>query len=77
MNSAAPSTARARSRETNYGRDHHPRCFSLWMAGGGIKARPGLWRDRRDDLQHHQGPGPHPRPARHDPAPARPRATNA
>jgi arylsulfatase A-like enzyme len=20
-----------------YGRDHHPRCFSLWMAGGGIK----------------------------------------
>ena len=23
--------------ETDYGRDHHPRCFSLWMAGGGIK----------------------------------------
>lgn len=22
----------------NYGRDHHPRCYSLWMAGGGIKA---------------------------------------
>jgi uncharacterized protein (DUF1501 family) len=22
---------------TDYGRDHHPRCFSLWMAGGGIK----------------------------------------
>jgi len=21
---------------TNYGRDHHPRCFSLWLAGGGI-----------------------------------------
>ena len=21
----------------NYGRDHHPRCFSIWMAGGGIK----------------------------------------
>ena len=21
----------------NYGRDHHPRCFSLWLAGGGIK----------------------------------------
>ena len=21
----------------NYGRDHHPRCFSLWMAGGGVK----------------------------------------
>ena len=21
----------------NFGRDHHPRCFSMWMAGGGIK----------------------------------------
>lgn len=25
---------------TNYGRDHHPRCFTMWMAGGGIK--PGV-----------------------------------
>lgn len=25
---------------TDYGRDHHPRCFTIWMAGGGIK--PGL-----------------------------------
>lgn len=24
--------------DTNYGRDHHPRCFSMWFAGGGIKA---------------------------------------
>ena len=24
----------------NFGRDHHPRCFSIWMAGGGVK--PGL-----------------------------------
>src|SRR5207249_1974056 len=24
--------------EKNYGRDHHPRCFSLWLAGGGVKA---------------------------------------
>ncbi len=23
---------------TDYGRDHHPRCFTLWMAGGGVKA---------------------------------------
>ena len=23
--------------ETNYGRDHHPRCFTIWMAGGGVK----------------------------------------
>lgn len=22
---------------TDYGRDHHPRCFTVWMAGGGIK----------------------------------------
>ena len=22
----------------NFGRDHHPRCFTAWMAGGGIKA---------------------------------------
>jgi hypothetical protein len=24
----------------NFGRDHHPRCFSMWLAGGGV--RPGL-----------------------------------
>ncbi len=24
--------------ETNFGRDHHPRCFTIWMAGGGVKA---------------------------------------
>jgi hypothetical protein len=23
--------------DANYGRDHHPRCFAMWMAGGGIK----------------------------------------
>jgi len=23
--------------DTNYGRDHHPRCFAMWLAGGGIK----------------------------------------
>ncbi|TLD70837.1 DUF1501 domain-containing protein [Phragmitibacter flavus] len=23
--------------QPNFGRDHHPRCFSLWMAGGGVK----------------------------------------
>lgn len=23
---------------TNYGRDHHPRCFTVWMAGAGVKA---------------------------------------
>jgi hypothetical protein len=31
----------------NYGRDHHGRCFSLWMAGGGI--RPGISYGETDD----------------------------
>ncbi|MEZ6146055.1 MAG: DUF1501 domain-containing protein [Planctomycetaceae bacterium] len=21
----------------NFGRDHHPRCFTVWMAGGGLR----------------------------------------
>ena len=25
---------------TDYGRDHHPRCFTMWMAGAGVK--PGI-----------------------------------
>ena len=31
----------------NYGRDHHPRCFTLWMAGGGIQ--PGITYGKTDD----------------------------
>ncbi len=31
----------------NYGRDHHPRCFSIWMAGAGIK--PGHVHGETDD----------------------------
>jgi arylsulfatase A-like enzyme len=23
--------------KTNYGRDHHPRCFTMWLAGGSVK----------------------------------------
>ena len=34
--------------KTSFGRDHHPRCFSLWMAGGGIK--PGLTLGQTDDF---------------------------
>ena len=34
--------------ETNYGRDHHPRCFTMWMAGGGIK--PGMTFGETDDF---------------------------
>ncbi len=33
---------------TNYGRDHHPRCFSIWMAGGGIK--PGVVYGETDEF---------------------------
>jgi hypothetical protein len=32
----------------NFGRDHHPRCFSIWMAGGGI--RPGTTYGATDDF---------------------------
>jgi hypothetical protein len=31
----------------NYGRDHHPRCFSIWLAGGGVKG--GLTHGKTDD----------------------------
>ncbi len=33
---------------TNYGRDHHPRCASLWMAGAGVRA--GHTHGETDDL---------------------------
>jgi Protein of unknown function (DUF1501) len=36
--------------EDNYGRDHHPRCFSIWMAGGGI--RPGVTYGETDDFSY-------------------------
>ncbi|MBM3844972.1 MAG: DUF1501 domain-containing protein [Verrucomicrobia bacterium] len=32
----------------NFGRDHHPRCFSIWMAGGGV--RPGLVLGETDEF---------------------------
>ena len=31
----------------DYGRDHHPRCFTVWMAGGGV--RPGITHGETDD----------------------------
>lgn len=36
--------------ETNYGRDHHPRCFSIWMAGGGVN--PGTVYGKTDDFSY-------------------------
>jgi hypothetical protein len=34
----------------NYGRDHHPRCFTMWMAGGGFK--PGIAHGQTDDFSY-------------------------
>ncbi len=34
----------------DYGRDHHPRCFTMWMAGGGIK--PGMTFGETDDFSY-------------------------
>ncbi len=36
--------------ETDYGRDHHPRCFTIWMAGGG--AKPGVIHGETDDFSY-------------------------
>jgi len=34
----------------DYGRDHHPRCFTIWMAGGGVK--PGVTYGATDDFSY-------------------------
>jgi len=36
--------------ETNYGRDHHPRCFSIFMAGAGV--RKGMTYGETDDYSY-------------------------
>jgi hypothetical protein len=36
--------------ETDYGRDHHGRCFTMWLAGGGMK--PGLTFGETDDYSY-------------------------
>jgi len=40
----------------NYGRDHHPRCFTTWMAGGGIK--PGVVYGETDDFSYNIAENP-------------------
>lgn len=42
--------------KTDYGRDHHPRCFSMWMAGGGIK--PGFSYGTTDDFGYNIAENP-------------------
>ena len=36
--------------QDNYGRDHHPRCYTTWMAGGGV--RPGITYGETDDYSY-------------------------
>mgnify|MGYP000915464490 CR=1 FL=1 len=40
----------------NYGRDHHPRCYSIWMAGGGIK--PGITFGKTDEFCYNVAENP-------------------
>jgi hypothetical protein len=42
----------------NYGRDHHPRCYSTWMAGGGI--RPGITYGETDEYSYNVAKDPVP-----------------
>jgi len=42
--------------EDNYGRDHHPRCFTIWMAGGGSK--PGITYGESDDFGYNVAADP-------------------
>ena len=39
-----------------YGRDHHSRCFTMWMAGGGIK--PGITYGASDDFSYNPAENP-------------------
>ena len=58
-------------RRANLGRDHHPFSFTMFLAGGGLK--PGITYGASDELGFDVGAErrPRPRPAGHDPAPAR------
>ena len=42
--------------KTNYGRDHHPKCFSIWMAGGGVK--PGMTYGQTDEFSYNIAENP-------------------
>jgi hypothetical protein len=44
------SFSQGRLTKDNYGRDHHPRCFTMWMAGGGVK--PGYIHGETDDFSY-------------------------
>ena len=42
--------SQGRLTEDDYGRDHHPRCFTIWLAGGGIQ--PGIVHGETDDFSY-------------------------
>jgi len=44
------------NRGIRYGRDHHPRCFTAWMAGGGVK--PGITYGSTDDFGYNVAENP-------------------
>ena len=68
----------ARNDSKFLGRDHHPRAFTMWMAGGGIK--PGVTLGKTDELGYNivEDRGGRARPARDDSPPDgdRPHETN-
>jgi hypothetical protein len=41
---------------TDYGRDHHPRCFTMWLCGGGIK--PGITLGSTDEFGYNVASAP-------------------
>src|SRR5262245_30940348 len=41
---------------TDYGRDHHPRCFTMWFAGGGVK--PGTSHGATDEFGYNVAENP-------------------
>lgn len=41
---------------TDYGRDHHPRCFTMWLAGGGVK--PGITYGATDEFGYNVAENP-------------------
>ncbi|WKN29703.1 DUF1501 domain-containing protein [Porifericola rhodea] len=44
------SFSQGRLTKGNYGRDHHPGCFSMWMAGAGVK--PGIVYGQTDEFSY-------------------------
>ena len=59
------------------GRDHNHYGFTMWLAGGGVKGGHVHGATDEFGFQAVEKQGPRPRPARHDPAPARLRPREA